>query len=159
MPNMRKTKILCTLGPATESAEVITSLMEKGADIFRLNMSHASHDWVRTVYGRIREAASKGSKEISVLMDLTGPSIRTGDVETPWQLQVGDWVEFRCKPEVAATVPLVREHGIGVTKAKYLPIEQSSDLIELQRDLKRVFDPKELLNPGKIFPVGGHKSC
>lgn len=106
MPNMRKTKILCTLGPATESAEVISSLIAKGADIFRLNMSHASHDWVRTVYGRIRDAAAKGSKEIAVLMDLTGPSIRTGDVEQPWQLQVGDWVEFRCKPEVTPTVPL-----------------------------------------------------
>ncbi len=103
---MRKTKILCTLGPATESAEVISSLIAKGADIFRLNMSHASHEWVRTVYGRIRDAAAKGSKEIAVLMDLTGPSIRTGDVEQPWQLQVGDWVEFRCKPEVTPTVPL-----------------------------------------------------
>jgi glycolate oxidase len=48
------------------------------------------------------------------------------------------------------------EHGIGVTKAPYLPIEQSSDLIELQRSVKRAFDPKELLNPGKIFPAKGH---
>jgi glycolate oxidase len=51
------------------------------------------------------------------------------------------------------------EHGIGVTKAPYLPLEQSEDLIALQRDLKRVFDPKGLLNPGKIFPVPGHRSC
>jgi pyruvate kinase len=102
MPAMRKTKILCTLGPATESAEAITELIAKGADIFRLNMSHASHDWVRTVHGRIREAAAAGSKEIAILMDLTGPSIRTGDLEQPWQLQPGDAVEFRCLPEVPA---------------------------------------------------------
>ena len=51
------------------------------------------------------------------------------------------------------------EHGIGVSKAQYLPLEQSAELIELQRDLKRVFDPKELLNPGKIFPARGHKAC
>jgi glycolate oxidase len=51
------------------------------------------------------------------------------------------------------------EHGIGVTKAPYLPLEQSEDLIALQRDLKRVFDPKGLLNPGKIFPGTGHRSC
>ncbi len=51
------------------------------------------------------------------------------------------------------------EHGIGVSKASYLPIEQSPELIELQRDLKRVFDPKELLNPGKIFPMRGHRAC
>lgn len=103
---MRKTKILCTLGPATDSPEVISALIAKGADIMRLNMSHASHDWVKTVYARIREAAVTAGREIAVLMDLTGPSIRTGDVAEAWQLQVGDVVEFRCKPEAAATVPL-----------------------------------------------------
>jgi glycolate oxidase len=51
------------------------------------------------------------------------------------------------------------EHGIGVTKAEYLPLEQSRELVELQRSVKRVFDPKELLNPGKIFPAVGHKAC
>ena len=51
------------------------------------------------------------------------------------------------------------EHGIGVSKAAYLPLEQSAELIDLQRDVKRVFDPKELLNPGKIFPARGHGQC
>ncbi len=96
---MRKTKILCTLGPATESLDTISQLIRAGANIFRLNMSHGSHDWVRGVYSRIREAASSCGHEIAVLMDLTGPSIRTGDVEQAWQLKVGDTVEFRCKPE------------------------------------------------------------
>ncbi|AKU94327.1 Glycolate dehydrogenase [Labilithrix luteola] len=50
------------------------------------------------------------------------------------------------------------EHGIGVLKAAYLPLEQSSELIALQQDLKRVFDPSGLLNPGKIFPTG-HAAC
>jgi glycolate oxidase len=50
------------------------------------------------------------------------------------------------------------EHGIGVSKAAYLPIEQSPELIGLQQDLKRVFDPSGLLNPGKIFPTG-HRAC
>jgi pyruvate kinase len=101
---MRKTKILCTLGPATESAEVIATLIAKGADIIRLNMSHASHDWVRMVYGRVREAANSVGREIAVLMDLTGPSIRTGDVDQAWQLKVGDEVEFRCTPDFQPTI-------------------------------------------------------
>ena len=46
------------------------------------------------------------------------------------------------------------EHGIGVLKAPYLPLEHSPQLIRLQEQLKAVFDPKQLLNPGKIFP--GH---
>jgi glycolate oxidase len=51
------------------------------------------------------------------------------------------------------------EHGIGVSKAAYLPLEQSETLIALQKDIKRAFDPRGLLNPGKIFPVGGHPAC
>ncbi len=51
------------------------------------------------------------------------------------------------------------EHGIGLTKSAYLPMEQSRDLIVLQQEIKRVFDPKELLNPGKIFPTQGHRQC
>jgi glycolate oxidase len=51
------------------------------------------------------------------------------------------------------------EHGIGVLKAPYLPLEQAPDLIALQKDLKRVFDPQGLLNPGKIFPAGSHRAC
>jgi glycolate oxidase len=51
------------------------------------------------------------------------------------------------------------EHGIGISKAPYLALEQSPDLIALQRDIKRAFDPKDLLNPGKIFPSMGHAAC
>jgi glycolate oxidase len=51
------------------------------------------------------------------------------------------------------------EHGIGVSKAQYLPLEQSGDLIALEKNIKRVFDPRGLLNPGKIFPSTGHPAC
>jgi glycolate oxidase len=51
------------------------------------------------------------------------------------------------------------EHGIGLTKQPYLALEQSQELIEVQRKLKALFDPLELLNPGKIFPRRSHGSC
>ena len=51
------------------------------------------------------------------------------------------------------------EHGIGTSKADYLPLEQSPDLIDLQKNLKAVFDPRGLLNPHKIFPRHGHGAC
>ena len=51
---MRKTKIICTLGPATEKPEIIRQLIAHGADVFRLNMSHAKPEWVRTIVPRIR---------------------------------------------------------------------------------------------------------
>jgi glycolate oxidase len=64
---------------------------------------------------------------------------------------------MRATVELGGT--LSGEHGIGVSKAQYLPLEQSEELIALQRDIKRVFDPKGLLNPGKIFPSDGHRGC
>jgi glycolate oxidase len=60
---------------------------------------------------------------------------------------------------VALRGTLSGEHGIGVLKAPYLPLEQSAELIDLQKDLKRVFDPEGLLNPGKIFPATTHRAC
>ena len=101
---MRKTKILCTLGPATESSEALARLIGAGADLIRLNMSHASHDWVRAVYQRIRDAAASLGRDVAVLMDLTGPSIRTGDVPAPWQLKAGDVVELRTEEAVPPTM-------------------------------------------------------
>jgi glycolate oxidase len=60
---------------------------------------------------------------------------------------------------IALRGTLSGEHGIGVLKAPYLPMEQSPELIALQKDLKRVFDPAGLLNPGKIFPPTQHRAC
>lgn len=103
---MRQTKILVTLGPATESVEKINALIRAGTNIFRLNMSHASHDWVKQVYGRVRQAAVELDTDVAVLMDLTGPSIRTGDLPTPWKLKPGDRVEFRTDESVPPTTEL-----------------------------------------------------
>ena len=91
---MRKTKIVCTLGPATESPEMLARLIAAGANVFRLNMSHATHDWVRTMVPRIREVARQTSANIAIMMDTQGPAIRTGDVATSLDLHPGDKVEF-----------------------------------------------------------------
>ncbi|MDB4652746.1 pyruvate kinase [Akkermansiaceae bacterium] len=92
---MRKTRIICTLGPATESPEMLRKMLAAGADVFRLNMSHARHDWCREVVPRIREASHEVGRTVGVLFDLQGPSIRTGDVDGKIELEKGDLVEFR----------------------------------------------------------------
>ena len=92
---MRKTRIICTLGPATESPEKLRQMIAAGADVFRLNMSHAKHAWCREVVPRIREASDEMGRPVGVLFDLQGPSIRTGDVEEKIELNKGDLVEFR----------------------------------------------------------------
>ena len=91
---MRKTKIICTLGPATEKSETIRQLMARGADVFRLNMSHAPKEWVREIVPRIRKLAHEANRPIGILLDTQGPAIRTGPVKTPLQLKKGEVLEF-----------------------------------------------------------------
>jgi pyruvate kinase len=86
---VRRTKIISTLGPATDSAEMIGKLMDAGVNIFRLNMSHAPHDWVRRVFADIRAESKKRHQYIGILMDTQGPAIRTGDLSVPLDLQPG----------------------------------------------------------------------
>src|SRR5262249_51520399 len=60
---------------------------------------------------------------------------------------------------VAMRGTLTGEHGVGTSKAQYLPLEQSESLINVQKRIKALFDPKGLLNPGKIFPRPSHGTC
>ncbi len=86
---MRKTKIIATLGPATDSPEMLGKLIDAGLNIARLNMSHAPHDWVRRVVKDIRAAATARKKSVGILMDTQGPAIRTGDLPAALDLKPG----------------------------------------------------------------------
>jgi pyruvate kinase len=91
---MRKTKIICTLGPATEEIDVLRQLIEKGADIFRLNMSHADHRSSGEIVPRIRQLAEEIGRPVGILLDTQGPAIRTGDLKTDLHLNSGDILEL-----------------------------------------------------------------
>jgi pyruvate kinase len=95
---LRRTKIIFTLGPATESEEMLEKIILAGGDIARLNMAHAKHEWVRTVIRRIRDVSKKVGREIAIMMDIKGPEIRTGDVAVPIELQPGEIFDFTVKP-------------------------------------------------------------
>ncbi len=94
----RRTKIIFTLGPATESEEMLEKIILAGGEIARLNMAHAKHDWVRTVIRRIRAVSKKIGREIAIMMDIKGPEIRTGDVEAPIELRPGEIFDFTVRP-------------------------------------------------------------
>ena len=70
---MRKTKIICTLGPASEDSEIIRQMIEAGTDVFRLNMSHAKHEWVRDIVPRVRALAQQLGRNVALLLDTQGP--------------------------------------------------------------------------------------
>ena len=78
MKRNRKVKILATLGPASAEEEMIQKLHEAGADLFRINMSHASHDLMRTLISRIRSVEARCGRPIGILADLQGPKLRVG---------------------------------------------------------------------------------
>src|SRR3954467_14640226 len=86
---MRRTKIIATLGPATDSAAMIGRLIDAGVNILRLNMSHAPHDWTRRVAKDIRETAAARGRFIGIMMDTQGPAIRTGELPVPLDLRPG----------------------------------------------------------------------
>lgn len=99
---LRKTKIIATLGPATDSPEIQRDLIAAGATVFRINMSHAPHEVVRRHVRQIREIAAATGTGPAILMDLQGPAIRTGEVPATITLQTGDEVELR-QPGTTAT--------------------------------------------------------
>jgi len=102
---VRRTRLIATLGPATEAPELIAGLIEAGVDAFRLNMSHASHHWARAASSRIREVAIDAPRPVALLFDLQGPSIRTGTLPEPLALAPGDRIEFR-RNDSAPSLPL-----------------------------------------------------
>ncbi|MFF2656580.1 pyruvate kinase [Kitasatospora sp. NPDC058032] len=88
---MRRAKIVCTLGPATDTYDQIKSLVDAGMDIARLNLSHGSHTEHEERYRRVRKAADETGRSVGVLADLQGPKIRLGTfAEGPVLLERGD---------------------------------------------------------------------
>jgi pyruvate kinase len=75
---MRHTKIIATVGPASDSEEALEALIAAGTDIFRLNFSHGTHASQAATFARVRAASRRAGCEVAILQDLGGPKIRTG---------------------------------------------------------------------------------
>ena len=78
MRRLRRTKIVATLGPASSDRNVIAKLFTAGADVFRINMSHTSHDRMRELVATIRAVELEHGRPIGILVDLQGPKLRVG---------------------------------------------------------------------------------
>lgn len=89
----RRTKILATIGPASQDEETIRQLVNAGANVFRLNMSHGDHEGHSRVYQHVRKVAAELEQPVAILADLCGPKIRTGKFkEGAIRLVAGDQV-------------------------------------------------------------------
>jgi len=98
---MRKTKIVCTLGPSTENVEVLAQLLEAGMNVARFNMAHGTHESHAATMAKLREASRRTGIPIALLLDIKGPEIRTGIVGggAAVQLTAGTRVEVTVQGE------------------------------------------------------------
>jgi pyruvate kinase len=89
---VRHTKIIATVGPASDSEDLIRALIGAGTDVFRLNFSHGTHDTHGAAIGRIRAAAEQAGRYVAIMQDLSGPKIRTGELKDhrPIELKAGE---------------------------------------------------------------------
>ena len=87
---MRQTKIICTIGPATASSEMLRELAENGMNVARLNMSHGSHVWHGEVISHLKRLNQKLGMAVAILLDTKGPEVRTGDLSRDLPLRRGD---------------------------------------------------------------------
>ncbi len=99
MTDTRRTKIIATIGPATNAPDTLKQLVAAGVNVFRLNMSHASHEQARADTLTIRAAADKLGKTVAVLMDTQGPAIRTGERATDLNLETGQIIALTVRGE------------------------------------------------------------
>lgn len=101
----QKTKIIFTIGPATQDEATLERLINAGVDICRINMAHADHNWSREIIQRVRKVCDKVGRHIAILMDVKGPEIRTGDITEAYELQKDEVFDFTFGEGIGSTGP------------------------------------------------------
>jgi pyruvate kinase len=103
-PSPSKTKLVCTIGPASDSPQVLQRMIQAGLDVARLNFSHGDEAYHRALVRRVRDTAAAAGRRVAILGDLPGPKMRIGGVrDEPYELQQGD-------PLTLTTAEIVGDH-------------------------------------------------
>jgi pyruvate kinase len=127
---MQKTRIICTIGPATASYEMLRKMYDAGMNIVRLNMSHGTHESHAQVIKYVKTLNKKVEFPIPILLDTQGPEIRTGDLATDLNIQQGTIVS------ISARGPLdVEESSIHINYADLIETVNVGDKITVDNGL------------------------
>jgi pyruvate kinase len=126
----KRTKVLATVGPASDSAETLCRLIRAGVNVFRLNFSHGSQEEHGRVLANIRMAMRETGLTVGVLQDLAGPKIRIGTLEREFLLETGDTLEFVREDAVGAEVAAGR-YRLGLNAPGILDRLRAGDAIYL----------------------------
>jgi pyruvate kinase len=138
--NFVRTKILCTLGPATDSVEMISQLLRAGIDGVRLNFSHGSHEYFENILNNINRACAGKDIPLAVLADMQGPKIRIGELSEPEiELKTGDDIVITSE-SITGTAECVSTSYAGLADDASIgdPILIDDGLIRLRITGKRV---------------------
>ena len=106
----KRTKIICTIGPSSESFSCIKKLHEAGMNVARLNMSHSDHKKAKRIIDRIKKLNRSIETPVGILLDTQGPEIRTGDTSQVVNLEPGQLVSFTIRDEVDVETTSIRVH-------------------------------------------------
>ena len=112
-----RTKIICTIGPATNSYSALENLVLSGMDVARINMSHATHDNASEIISFVHKINKNHNTNVSVLLDTQGPEIRTGDTELPIDLKSGDKVSLTVRDEVDVETSSIKINYKGLIQS------------------------------------------
>ena len=149
--HIRRTKIIATLGPATDRPKVLEEMILAGATVFRLNMSHGTSDEQRARARLVREVSARLGREVALLADLQGPKIRVERFESgSVELSTGD--EFTLDAE--DTVTLGDRHRVGVSYADLPRDVEPGDMLLLDDGL--ISMRVESVDGGKVLCVVEH---
>ena len=128
---MRKTKIICTIGPKSDSDEMLKRLAEKGMNIARINMSHGNHEYIRLIIKRIKKLNRTLESPIAVMLDTQGPEIRIGKLEKDITVTKGS--------ELIITAQDIKNNCKDSENTQTIPVNYTG-ICKLQKDNKVLID-------------------
>ena len=140
---MRRTKIICTIGPASESREKIQQLLTAGMNVARLNFSHGTYEEHGWRMSALKEEAARAGKHLGILLDTKGPEIRTGMVP-----ELGDYAHQGCTVYFGSESALGSSERVGITyKELWLDVVPGTHILidDGQLDLEFVSVQQEVI--------------
>ena len=127
---IKKTKIVATLGPASDNEETMEAMVKAGVNVFRLNFSHGTHEYHKSNIDKIRNVEKKLNKRIGILQDICGPKIRVGKLSEPFYLKAGDELSIYAEDIVGEKI----EKGVyrvSLNQPQILPMLKAGEYVYL----------------------------
>lgn len=139
---MKKTKIICTIGPASQNPKLIRQLAEAGMDVARLNFSHGDYAFHKKIIEQVRKLSHELNRPLGVMLDLQGPKIRVGELAKPVRIKRGETIIFSHVPA-----------KVGETRFRVIPIQEDLRSSLQKNNLILVDDGKISLRVSRVQGV------